>query len=108
MIVSDEQPTGDTDNKSDAKGPETPPPDESFEGDGLPNIGDADSDVFYLHPDDAETITGSASDDELVPDDMPLYPNQEADPEIASLMFQEYIWIRFPSLFLLPDFQKEQ
>ena len=41
-------------------------------------------------PDDAETMTYSDSDASLVPDDTPLYQNQEEDPDMQNLMLMQW------------------
>ena len=64
--------------------------------DGLPDIGndspfklDSTNDPFFFKDDTAETIVISDSDDNLVPYDSPLYQNQEQDPKIAQMMFDQ-------------------
>ena len=66
--------------------------DEQNPYDGLPDMGSPfslnnDNDPFFFHDDTAETITTSATESELVPDDMPFYANQEEDPEVAWHMY---------------------
>ena len=59
----------------------------------MPNIGNDDSDPIYdpFWDDDAETITIADSDESnLVRDDTPFYPNQEEDPEVQQIMFQDF------------------
>ena len=68
---------------------------ENFEGDGLPNI-EKESDILPFQDDtnifdDAVMVTMSGDEDEsnLEKDDTPLYPNQEQDPEVWNLMWDE-------------------
>ena len=62
--------------------------------DGLPGLGNdssfeinASNDPFLFDDDNAETITISDSDGNLSPVNLPLYQNQEEDPEVAAMMF---------------------
>ena len=47
-----------------------------------------DDDTYYWF-DDAETITVSNDDTDV--DDSPLYQNQEEDPQVQNIMFEEYM-----------------
>ena len=83
-------PTHDVATNDDNNAADEPYDPEKFEGDGLPNI-EWDGDVIPFQDDhnicdDAETITFMNN----IPDDMPFYANQEADPTVAALMSQYY------------------
>ena len=68
----------------------------SFEGDGLPDLNNesSDYDVFNVSDnapwgDHDTTITISNSESDIVKNDTPLYQNQEQDPDVQEILFQE-------------------
>ena len=65
---------------------------------GIPNLGtaspfklDASNDPFFFNHDLDSTIVISDTDssEELIPFTLPLYQNQEEDPEIRALIYKE-------------------
>ena len=90
----------DNDKKSEADAPQlidcSPDP---TEGEALPHIWKPKFDLYSLEKDfwddDAETITISDEEEELVPANLgPLYQNQQQDPEIAAMMMQQlFEWL---------------